>query len=90
MLLLRSVALKRAAALASVASSSSSSTAPTCLRTFASSSARQSMDPQLGEYPDIPIKSYQLRKHDKTWFDPQEKRNFGETVSLEMTPLAET
>lgn len=44
-------------------------------------SGPENKDPQLGDYPEVPFKSYQLRKHDKNWWDPQEKRNFGEPVS---------
>ncbi|PWN30923.1 hypothetical protein BDZ90DRAFT_229914 [Jaminaea rosea] len=72
----------RLAATASTAASSSSRA--TLPRTFATSSLRLAVhekDPQLGDYPDVPMKSFQLRKHDKSWFDPQEKRNFGETPS---------
>jgi NADH dehydrogenase (ubiquinone) 1 beta subcomplex subunit 8 len=38
-------------------------------------------DPQLGEYPQLPFVSLQRRKYDPRWWDPQEKRNFGEEVS---------
>lgn len=52
-------------------------------RTFTSSVIRSSeKDPQLGDYPDMPWKSYQTRKWDKSWWDGQDKRNFGETVSV--------
>ncbi|PWY97225.1 hypothetical protein BCV70DRAFT_70189 [Testicularia cyperi] len=49
------------------------------------SSSRLSMaqqsekDPQLGDYPDLPFVSNQTRKYSPKWWDPQEKRNFGET-----------
>ncbi|PWN18186.1 hypothetical protein BCV69DRAFT_263561, partial [Microstroma glucosiphilum] len=43
-----------------------------------SSSRAEEKDPQLGDYPDVPAKSYQSRRYDKSWWDPQEKRNFGE------------
>ncbi|CAO1626524.1 unnamed protein product [Parajaminaea phylloscopi] len=76
MSVLRSAGLRSAVA---SAASSSRLSAASCPRTFASSSLRASKDPQLGDYPDVPMKSYQLRKHDKNYFDPQEKRNFGET-----------
>lgn len=38
-------------------------------------------DPQLGDYPQLPFVSLQRRKYDPRWWDPQEKRNFGEEVS---------
>ena len=51
-----------------------------------SSSARAEVltdkDPQLGDYPELPFENLQRRKYDPGWWDPQEKRNFGETVSL--------
>lgn len=77
--------------LASVASASSSSLRVAAPRTFATSSSRlaeHEKDPQLGDYPDVPMKSFQLRKHDKSWFDTQEKRNFGETVRRTETARA--
>ncbi|UZJ52549.1 hypothetical protein CBS101457_001869 [Exobasidium rhododendri] len=37
-------------------------------------------DPQLGDYPQLPYKSLQRRKYDPRWWDPQEKKNFGETL----------
>jgi hypothetical protein len=42
---------------------------------------REPKDPQLGDYPDLPYQSLQRRRYDPSWWDPQEKRNFGETVS---------
>lgn len=58
-------------------------TAAVLPRTFAtsSSSRAEEKDPQLGDYPDVPARSYQSRRYDKSWWDPQEKRNFGEIVS---------
>ncbi|SNX85777.1 uncharacterized protein MEPE_04486 [Melanopsichium pennsylvanicum] len=41
--------------------------------------AQQSEDPQLGDYPNLPFISQQSRKYSPKWWDPQEKRNFGET-----------
>lgn len=40
-------------------------------------------DPQLGDYPDLPPVSLQNRKWSPRWWDQQDKRNFGETVSAE-------
>ncbi|CBQ68575.1 conserved hypothetical protein [Sporisorium reilianum SRZ2] len=48
------------------------------LRTL-STSAVARKDPQLGDYPDLPFVSQQQRKYSPKWWDPQEKRNFGET-----------
>lgn len=39
-------------------------------------------DPQLGDYPQLPYENLQNRRYDPAWWDPQEKRNFGETVSV--------
>lgn len=39
-------------------------------------------DPQLGDYPQLPFVNLQNRRYDPRWWDPQEKRNFGETVSI--------
>lgn len=36
----------------------------------------------LGDYPNLPDISYQRRQH-KGWWDPQERRNFGEPVSVQ-------
>ncbi|PWO00424.1 hypothetical protein FA09DRAFT_285076, partial [Tilletiopsis washingtonensis] len=41
---------------------------------------REPKDPQLGDYPDLPYQSLQRRRYDPSWWDPQEKRNFGETL----------
>lgn len=38
-------------------------------------------DPQIGDYPNLPRYSAQTRGP-YGWWDPQDKRNFGETVSL--------
>jgi NADH dehydrogenase (ubiquinone) 1 beta subcomplex subunit 8 len=38
-------------------------------------------DPQIGDYPNLPRWSHQSRGP-FGWWDPQDKRNFGETVSL--------
>ena len=46
---------------------------------LAQSSAEK--DPQLGDYPQLPYVSLQSRKWSPKWWDPQEKRNYGETVS---------
>lgn len=35
----------------------------------------------LGDYPNLPDISYQRRQH-KGWWDPQERRNYGEPVSV--------
>src|SRR5688572_6417565 len=39
-------------------------------------------DPRMiGDYPNVPATSYQLRDpYDPTYFDPQERRRFGEPV----------
>ncbi|KAI7898383.1 uncharacterized protein BX663DRAFT_525119 [Cokeromyces recurvatus] len=39
-------------------------------------------DPQIGDYPNLPRKSAQARGP-YGWWDPQDKRNFGETVHEE-------
>ena len=52
------------------------------LRTLSTSAVAHSKDPQLGDYPDLPYVSQQQRKYSPKWWDPQEKRNFGETVSF--------
>lgn len=46
-----------------------------------SSQSSQQSDPQLGDYPSVKRENLQLRKWSPRWWDPQEKRNFGETVS---------
>lgn len=38
-------------------------------------------DPQLGDYPQFEPRSTQSRRDDPRYWDRQEKRNFGETVS---------
>lgn len=40
-------------------------------------------DPQLGDYPQFEPRSTQSRRDDPRYWDRQEKRNFGETVSCE-------
>lgn len=55
------------------------------LRHLSTSSVNASKDPQLGDYPDLPFVSQQQRKYSPKWWDPQEKRNFGETVSISPT-----
>ncbi|KAN0061351.1 hypothetical protein ACQY0O_006198 [Thecaphora frezii] len=81
MSLLRSVA---SSASRSLAVSVAASTTANPLRAFSSSSrlAQQSSekDPQLGDYPELPAISLQTRKYSPNWWDPQEKRNFGETL----------
>ncbi|KAJ1025006.1 hypothetical protein NDA18_004292 [Ustilago nuda] len=73
--------LRSAVAGASRAGLRTTSAAP--LRQFSTSpikaAAQQSKDPQLGDYPDLAFISLQQRKHSPKWWDPQEKRNFGET-----------
>lgn len=39
-------------------------------------------DPQIGDYPNLPRYSAQTRGP-YGWWDPQDKRNFGETVSID-------
>ncbi|KAJ9474159.1 hypothetical protein PHBOTO_004215 [Pseudozyma hubeiensis] len=48
-------------------------------RHLSTSRVAASKDPQLGDYPDLPFVSQQQRKYSPKWWDPQEKRNFGET-----------
>ncbi|EPQ31407.1 uncharacterized protein PFL1_00742 [Pseudozyma flocculosa PF-1] len=74
--------LRTAAAGASRSARTAAAVAP--LRTFSTSSSRliqpqSEKDPQLGDYPDLPYISLQTRKYSPKWWDPQEKRNFGET-----------
>ena len=57
--------------------SPSSITAPASLRTYASQA--QEADPQLADYPRLPWVSHQ-RLSPKGWWDPQMRRNFGDTV----------
>ena len=40
-------------------------------------------DPQLGDYPQFEPRSTQSRRDDPRYWDRQEKRNFGETVSCD-------
>lgn len=77
------MSLFRTAAQRAVSSSRSAAfpAASPAVRAFASSSrVRSTVDPQLGDYPDVPAVSRQRRKYDKKYWDPQEKANFGETV----------
>jgi NADH dehydrogenase (ubiquinone) 1 beta subcomplex subunit 8 len=39
-------------------------------------------DPQIGDYPNLPRNSTQARGP-YGWWDPQDRRNFGETVRSE-------
>lgn len=50
---------------------------------------REPNDPQLGDYPELPFASLQRRRYDPSWWDAQEKRNFGETVSPRARGAAE-
>jgi len=56
--------------------SPSSVTAPAALRAY--SSQVQEADPQLADYPRLPWVSRQ-RLSPKGWWDPQMRRNFGDT-----------
>lgn len=58
-------------------SSPPSATAPVVLRTYASQA--QEVDPQLADYPRLPWASRQ-KLPPKGWWDPQMRRNFGDTV----------
>lgn len=49
--------------------------------------SEQEKDPQLGDYPQFPPVSQQHRRYDPRWWDKQEKRNFGETVSAKSVQL---
>ncbi|CAD6890549.1 unnamed protein product [Tilletia controversa] len=64
--------------------SRSSLAAPTSASSSSSSSASAqddpNKDPQLGDYPDLPLISLQRRRFSPNWWDTQEKRNFGETL----------
>ncbi|KAE8222085.1 hypothetical protein CF319_g4660 [Tilletia indica] len=62
------------ASLAEPTSTSASSTSSS------SSNNGINKDPQLGDYPDLPLVSLQHRRWSPNWWDPQEKRNFGETL----------
>lgn len=65
---------------AATATRSVVATAPAARRALHSSAAALK-DPQLGTYPDVAWHSRQRRKWNPKWWDPQEKRNFDETVS---------
>lgn len=60
-------------------SSPASVAVPAVLRTYASQA--QEADPQLADYPRLPWVSRQ-RLPPKGWWDPQMRRNFGDTVCL--------
>ncbi|CAO1613035.1 unnamed protein product [Jaminaea pallidilutea] len=70
------------APITAVASTSSPSTSRTFLSATVPRRAQNAgeKDPQLGDYPDVIPRNRQLRRYDKNWFDPQEKRNFGEPL----------
>jgi len=71
-------ALSRTRAAARLLKSSPSSVAiPAVLRNYASRA--QEADPQLADYPRLPWVSRQ-RLPPKGWWDPQMRRNFGDTV----------
>lgn len=72
------------APITAVASTSSPSTSRTFLSATVPRRAQNAgdKDPQLGGYPDVIPRNRQLRRYDKNWFDPQEKRNFGEPVGV--------
>ncbi|WFD00116.1 hypothetical protein MYAM1_002862 [Malassezia yamatoensis] len=38
------------------------------------------VDPQLGDYPAMPLDNQQFRPYSKKWWDPQDRRQFGETL----------
>ena len=40
------------------------------------------VDPQLGDYPAMPMHNQQFRPYSKKWWDTQDRRNFGETVRV--------
>lgn len=40
----------------------------------------EKVDPQLGDYPAMPMKNQQFRPYSSQWWDKQDRRNFGETV----------
>lgn len=45
-------------------------------------------DPRMiGDYPDVPAESYQLRSPYNTYFDQQGRRNFGEAMPEDYEPL---
>jgi hypothetical protein len=71
-------ALSRTRAAARLLRSSPSSVAtPAVLRSYASQA--QEADPQLADYPRLPWVSRQALPP-KGWWDPQMRRNFGDTV----------
>lgn len=76
------MSLLRQAAAGASRSSAVLRTTSTPLRHLSTSRVNASKDPQLGDYPDLPFVSQQQRKYSPKWWDPQEKRNFGETVSI--------
>ena len=51
------------------------------VRTYATPAphVQQEVDPQLGDYPQLPYVSKQ-RRNARGWDDPQMRRNFGEPV----------
>ncbi|PWN90586.1 hypothetical protein FA10DRAFT_267033 [Acaromyces ingoldii] len=61
-------------------SSSVVRTASLSTSAVARASSTDAKDPQLGDYPDLPPINLQTRRYDPRWWDPQEKRNFGETL----------
>ncbi|KIS67905.1 uncharacterized protein UMAG_03956 [Mycosarcoma maydis] len=73
------MSLLRQAAAGASRSSAVLRTTSTPLRHLSTSRVNASKDPQLGDYPDLPFVSQQQRKYSPKWWDPQEKRNFGET-----------
>ena len=78
-------ALSRTRAAARLLKSSPSPvTAPSVLRTYASQA--QDADPQLADYPRLPWVSRQTLPP-KGWWDPQMRRNFGDTVRPSLAKL---
>ena len=65
--------------------------APRLVRTYATpvEFKQPKIDPQLGDYPQLPPISAQ-RRPAKGWWNNQERRNFGETVSLPPDYLTHT
>ncbi|WFD29924.1 hypothetical protein MSPP1_000938 [Malassezia sp. CBS 17886] len=41
------------------------------------------VDAQLGSYPAMPKETQQFRPHSPNWWDPQERRNYGEVLHEE-------
>lgn len=85
-----SATLGRASRVVSLLSRQFSSVVPIAARLHTSSILRAEVsekDPQLGDYPQLPFVNLQNRRYDPRWWDPQEKRNFGETVSFAL-PLS--